>query len=149
MSDLKLSKLPDRSPLKLSLSISFDLNQALQEYGRLYAITYGQTEPITELIPAMLTSFLEGDHTFQRWRRERQERSSKDGISSHDQPGPAKDRRIEPLTMRIPEAARLLSISRSSFYRLLGNGEIEIAKSGRKTLVIVESLKAFIARNRV
>ncbi len=149
MSDLKLAKLSDRSPLKLSLSISSDLKHDLQDYSRLYAITYGRTEQITELIPAMLKSFLESDHVFQRWRCERRERSSKGGASPDNQLGPADGHRVEPLTMRIPEAVRFLSISRSSFYRLLSNGEIEFAKSGRKTLVIIKSLKEYIERNRV
>lgn len=65
------------------------------------------------------------------------------------QTGSAYDDRIEPLTVRVPEAARILSISRASLYRLLSSGEIEAAKSGQKTLVIVESLKAFVERHRV
>lgn len=53
------------------------------------------------------------------------------------------------ITVRVPEAARMLSISRASLYRLLSAGEIEAAKSGQKTLVIVESLRAFVERNKV
>jgi excisionase family DNA binding protein len=60
-------------------------------------------------------------------------------------PIPALDR----LTVRIDDAAHLLSVSRAAVYRLLGSGEIEASKSGQKTMVIVASLKAFIERNRV
>ena len=149
MAELKLAKLPDRTPVKLSLSISRDLSQALQDYGRLYAVSYGREEPVTELIPATLTSFLESDESFQRWLREPREGRSKRRMIPDDQPNSVDDRRVEPLTMRVPEAARLLSVSRSSLYRLMSDGEIEIAKSGHKTLIIVASLKAFIERHRV
>ena len=56
---------------------------------------------------------------------------------------------LERLTVRVPEAAHLLSVSRAAVYRLLSSGEIEASKSGQKTLVHVSSIKAFIARHRV
>jgi hypothetical protein len=40
----------------------------LQEYAALYAESYGREEPIAELIPAMLTAFLESDRGFARSR---------------------------------------------------------------------------------
>jgi hypothetical protein len=69
MADLKLAKLPDRTPVKMSIRISPDLNQALAEYAEMYRETYGASEPVEELIPAMLASFLEGDRAFARLRR--------------------------------------------------------------------------------
>ena len=60
-------------------------------------------------------------------------------------PIPALDR----LTVRVDDAAHLLSVSRAALYRLLASGEIEASKSGHKTMVIVASLEAFIERNRV
>ncbi len=68
MAELKLPQLPDRTPVKISISLMPDLNQALADYAALYAKTYGRDEPITELIPAMLTAFLESDRTFTRAR---------------------------------------------------------------------------------
>lgn len=68
MADLKLPQLPDRNPIKLSIAVMPDLHQALNDYAALYAQTYGREEPVTELIPAMLTSFLEGDRAFVRGR---------------------------------------------------------------------------------
>lgn len=56
---------------------------------------------------------------------------------------------LDRLTVRVPDASQILSISRAAVYRLLSAGEIESSKSGQKTLIIVESLKAFIERNRV
>lgn len=68
MVDLKLGKLPDRTPVKLSITISPDLQAALQDYAAVYAETYGAEEPVTELIPAMLAAFLESDRSFVRGR---------------------------------------------------------------------------------
>lgn len=65
---LKLPKLPDRVPVKVTISVSPELNQALADYATLYAETYGQQEPIAELIPAMLATFLDSDRTFSRGR---------------------------------------------------------------------------------
>lgn len=66
MGDLKLPKLPDRTPVKLTISIMPDLNQRLLEYSAVYAETYGKDEPVAELIPAMLAAFLESDRAFMR-----------------------------------------------------------------------------------
>ena len=71
MADLKLGPLPDRTPIKLSISMMPDLHQALTDYAALYAQTYGRDEPVTELIPAMLAAFLESDRAFARVRSRR------------------------------------------------------------------------------
>lgn len=65
---LKLPRLPDRTPVKIMICVTPELNQALADYAALYADTYGQPEPDTELIPAMLTSFLASDRAFARRR---------------------------------------------------------------------------------
>lgn len=68
MPDLKLGKLPDRTPVKLTIVITPDLQAALQAYAALYASTYAVDEPVVDLIPAMLATFLESDRTFARSR---------------------------------------------------------------------------------
>lgn len=68
MTGIKLGKLPDRTPVKLTIAILPELHQALQDYAALYAQAYGSQEPVTELIPAMLTSFLDSDRAFARRR---------------------------------------------------------------------------------
>jgi hypothetical protein len=68
MAELKLPQLPDRNPVKLSIAVMPDLHQALTAYAALYAQVYGREEPVAELIPAMLTSFLESDRAFVRGR---------------------------------------------------------------------------------
>jgi hypothetical protein len=68
MADIKLPQLPDRTPMKLTISVMPDLHRALSDYAALYAQAYGRDEPVTELIPAMLGAFLESDRSFARSR---------------------------------------------------------------------------------
>lgn len=72
MADLKLSRLPDRTPVRLTISVLPDLNQRLAAYADRYAATYGVEEPVTTLIPAMLAAFLDADRDFVRAERSRQ-----------------------------------------------------------------------------
>ncbi len=71
MADLKLPKLPDRAPVKLTITVLPDLHRRLQDYAAVYAEAYGREEPLTELIPAMLRSFLDSDREFARLTRRR------------------------------------------------------------------------------
>ena len=64
MAELKLPKLPDRTPVKLAITITPDLQNALRDYAAIYAQAYGIEEPVVELIPAMLTAFLDSDRNF-------------------------------------------------------------------------------------
>ena len=66
---LKLARIPDRTPVKLTIALAPELNQALADYAELYRETYGEAQPVQDLIPAMLASFLDGDKTFARRRR--------------------------------------------------------------------------------
>lgn len=68
MVDLRLSKLPDRTPVKLAITITPDLHGALTDYAAVYNETYGQSEPVTELIPHMLAAFLASDRGFAKAR---------------------------------------------------------------------------------
>ncbi|MBO9580138.1 MAG: DUF2274 domain-containing protein [Sphingobium sp.] len=68
MADIKLPRLPDRTPVKLAISVMPELHQALTDYAAFYTQTYGRDEPIAELIPAMLAAFLESDRAFLRRR---------------------------------------------------------------------------------
>lgn len=72
MSGIRLPKLPDRTPVKLSISILPDLHLRLQDYAAAYAQHYGSEEPVAELIPAMLAAFLDSDREFARRRVGRQ-----------------------------------------------------------------------------
>lgn len=70
MVELRLTRLPDRTPVKLTILIPPDLNKALLDYAEAYKEAYGQEEPVGELVPAMLAAFLDGDRGFARRRRE-------------------------------------------------------------------------------
>ena len=68
MAELRIAKLPDRTPIKLSIAVIPELHDALQNYAKLYADTYGQADTMVDLIPAMLAAFLERDRTFVKFR---------------------------------------------------------------------------------
>lgn len=50
--------------------------------------------------------------------------------------------------MRIPDACRFTGISRSTLYLLITRGEVEIVKMGAATLVLTDSLRQLIERQR-
>ncbi len=66
MSKLKLAKLPDRTPVKLTVTISPELNSALLQYAGYYEKSYGQKENVVELVPYMLQAFLGSDKGFRK-----------------------------------------------------------------------------------
>lgn len=68
MADLKLAKLPNRTPVRLTIAVKPELHEALQQYAALYSRTYGCEEPLADLVPAMLAAFLESDRGFARSR---------------------------------------------------------------------------------
>lgn len=55
---------------------------------------------------------------------------------------------IEPISVKIPEAVRLSGLSRSRIYELMRSGDIEYAKVGSSTLILLESLRGFIEQRR-
>ena len=66
---LKLDKLPDRVAIKITFTADADLKAALNDYAEIYRRTYGQKESIAELIPFMLSTFINADPAFRRARR--------------------------------------------------------------------------------
>jgi hypothetical protein len=68
MPDIKLARLPDRTPVKLTISIMPDLHALLAKYAAFYEHAYGQPERVEDLVPAMLASFLDGDRGFAKAR---------------------------------------------------------------------------------
>jgi hypothetical protein len=71
MTNLKLAKLPDRTPVKITVNVAPELNAALQTYAELYRETYGQAESVPELIPFMLESFIRADRSFVKASRQK------------------------------------------------------------------------------
>ena len=65
----RLDKLPDRTPVRMTVSFDPDLAAALTDYATLYQQTYGEEEKPETLIPAMLEMFLGSDPGFKRARK--------------------------------------------------------------------------------
>lgn len=68
MADLRLPRLPDRTPVKVGIQVTPQLFADLTRYAALYKETYGQEEAIADLIPPMVTAFLESDRAFAKGR---------------------------------------------------------------------------------
>lgn len=66
---LRLDKLPDRTPVRMSIAVDPDLAAALADYSEIYRQTYGAEEKPEALVPAMLQQFLGSDAGFKRARR--------------------------------------------------------------------------------
>jgi hypothetical protein len=66
---MKLAKLPDRNPVRLTISVLPDLNARLAAYAEAYKAAYGEAASVTDLIPAMLELFLDSDRTVATGRK--------------------------------------------------------------------------------
>jgi hypothetical protein len=66
---MKLSKLPDRTPVKLSTTLTPALAARLRDYAEFYAETYGTREEVADLVPFILEAFLDGDADFKKWKK--------------------------------------------------------------------------------
>jgi excisionase family DNA binding protein len=51
---------------------------------------------------------------------------------------------IEPLAYSIKEAARVSSLGRTRLYELINEGQLEITRIGRRTLISAASLKKLV-----
>jgi excisionase family DNA binding protein len=52
-----------------------------------------------------------------------------------------------PLCVRIPAAAQMLAVGRSTIYELIKAGELEKIKVGAAVLIPTKSIEAFVARH--
>ena len=69
MVELRIGRLPDRTPVKIAIVVLPELNDRLRAYASAYSSAYGTDEPVTELIPAMLAAFLDSDRAFAKIER--------------------------------------------------------------------------------
>jgi hypothetical protein len=67
---------------------------------------------------------------------------------SGSQAGEGRPIPIEPISVRVPDAVRITGLSRSRIYQLIASGDIEVAKVGRSTVVLVASLRSLVLANR-
>lgn len=69
MPALKLEKLPDSEPVRMTVMLSPELNRTLAAYARAYEEIYGAPASVQSLIPAMLERFVRSDRAFVRRRK--------------------------------------------------------------------------------
>jgi excisionase family DNA binding protein len=63
------------------------------------------------------------------------------------QPGPSKlEPAVEPLLVRVEEAARILSLSRSTIYEMMDAGELPSVRRGSARRIPVAALREWVAR---
>ena len=55
---------------------------------------------------------------------------------------------VEPICVRINDAARMIGVGRTKLYELIADGEVETVKLGKSTRVITASLHRLIMRQR-
>ena len=67
---LKLAKLPDRTPIKITLTVTPDLARALGDYTIIYNRSCGDKAEMADLLPAMLDAFLASDRAFAKARKD-------------------------------------------------------------------------------
>ncbi|WP_334186232.1 DUF2274 domain-containing protein [Novosphingobium sp.] len=66
MSRVKLSRLPERTPIRISVHLLPDLHIRLEQYAVAYEESYGEKIAVAELIPAIIDAFLQSDRDFSR-----------------------------------------------------------------------------------
>lgn len=53
---------------------------------------------------------------------------------------------LNPLSVGVENGARMIGVARSMFYEILARGELKSFKLGRRRLVLVKDIDAFINR---
>jgi hypothetical protein len=61
---------------------------------------------------------------------------------------PGHHQQIEPAHVTMGEGCRFTGDSRTTMYEAIGKGEVEAVKSGRRTLLVFESLKRRVASRK-
>jgi len=96
MPELKLARLPDRSPVKITVTVRPELNIALRSYAAFYREAYGEEETVAELIPYMLQGFLDSDRNFAKALKDREGTSGSGETTYTDRAPPRRRRRPPP-----------------------------------------------------
>ncbi|MEZ5695299.1 MAG: helix-turn-helix domain-containing protein [Sphingomonadaceae bacterium] len=55
---------------------------------------------------------------------------------------------VEPLCVKVNDAARMIGVGRTKLYELISSGEIETIKIGKATRITTESLHRLVERRR-
>lgn len=66
---LRIGKLPNLTPIKLTISLNREVYEMLEDYARVYGDSYGEAVKPAELIPFIIKGFLATDNGFKRARK--------------------------------------------------------------------------------
>ena len=55
---------------------------------------------------------------------------------------------VEPICVRVNDAARMIGVGRTKLYELISSGELEVVKIGRATRITTASLRRLMERYR-
>ena len=66
---LRIAKLPNLTPVKLTVSLEPEVHQMLEDYAKIYGDNYGEAVKPAELVPTMISGFLATDNGFKRARK--------------------------------------------------------------------------------
>ena len=66
---LRIGKLPDLTPVKMTIQVEPETHRMLEDYARIYAQNYGEEIAPATLVPSMLATFLASDNGFKKARK--------------------------------------------------------------------------------
>lgn len=66
---LRIAKLPDLTPVKMTIHVEPEVHRLLEDYARIYNERYDEDVAPGVLIPSMLASFLASDNGFKKARK--------------------------------------------------------------------------------
>lgn len=55
---------------------------------------------------------------------------------------------VEPICVRVNDAARMIGVGRTKLYELIASGEVETVKLGKSTRIVTASLHRLVTRQR-
>ncbi|WP_230293369.1 helix-turn-helix domain-containing protein [Croceicoccus sp. Ery5] len=55
---------------------------------------------------------------------------------------------VEPICVRVNDAARMIGVGRTKLYELIANGDLETVKLGKATRITTASLHNLVERHR-
>lgn len=64
---IKLGKFPSTVQVKISISVSKELKDRLDQYAKLHSSTWGEQVDTATIIPHMLREFMDSDREFRRF----------------------------------------------------------------------------------
>jgi excisionase family DNA binding protein len=55
---------------------------------------------------------------------------------------------VEPICVKVNEAARMIGVGRTKLYELIASGDVEAVKLGKSTRIVTASLHWLVMRHR-